>query len=248
MGSPPIPPSIHPLEGNRRIFLADGCLYRYQELSFTRYFSNQHGHPGAVIREGDPCLWNFEGISGKEDVYRIFCADPNFPELHQHNLTYTRFQEDGVPQDDHNPFITLRDRDYCEWKIRKAGPKDQYEIYCLSGNGPFKDASLAWTDEQEDLEAKLTRANKKGCSDAYPRSTLTTARAQYMERRQKNADMVSKAKAGTEQERRARACGGAARAAGPGRREGRERRQGRLGAPRQPRRRRTPPSARGGPW
>lgn len=157
-GLPPIPPSIHPLEGKRRLFLADGCLYRYQELSFARNFSNQHGYPGAVIRENDPCLWNLVGIPGKEDVYRIFCADPNFPDLYEHNLTYTRFQEDGVPQDDHNPFITLRDRDYCEWKIRKAGPNNQYEVYCLSGTGPFKDASLAWTDEQEGLSSNLLTA------------------------------------------------------------------------------------------
>jgi hypothetical protein len=155
---PPIRPSIHPLEGRHRLFLADGCLYRYQELSFTRNFSNQHNHPGAVIREGDPCLWKFVGISGKEDVYQIFCADPNFPDLHEHNLTYTRFQEDGVPQNDHSPFITLREDDYCEWQIRKAGPKDQYEVYCLSGNSPFKDASLAWTDKQEDLSSDLLSA------------------------------------------------------------------------------------------
>lgn len=155
---PPPPPSIHPLEGNRRLFLADGCLYRYQELSFTRDLTEQNDHPGAVIRQGDPCLWKLVGVADKEDVYRIFCADPNFPELHGYNLTYTRFQDDDVPQDDHMPFVTLRDNDYCEWQIRKAGPKDQYELYCLSGNGPFEDASLGWTDQQEDLSSQLVTA------------------------------------------------------------------------------------------
>lgn len=155
---PSLPPSIHPLEGTRQIFLADGCLYRFQELSFTRDLTYQHEHPGAVIRQGDPCLWNLVGISGKEDVYQILCADPNFPDLHAHNLTYSRFRKDGVPQDDHTPFVTLRDSDYCEWKIRKAGPSDQYELYCLSGTGPFKDASLGWTDKQEDLSTDLLTA------------------------------------------------------------------------------------------
>ena len=52
-GPPPIRPSIHPLKGKHRLFLADGCLYRYQELSFTRNFSNQHNHPGL-------CVWKVQ--------------------------------------------------------------------------------------------------------------------------------------------------------------------------------------------
>lgn len=155
---PPPPPSIHPLAGKRRVFLADGCLYRYQELSFARDLTGQHDYPGAVIRKKDPCLWKFVGVPDKENAYRIFCADPNFPELHGHNLTYTRFQDDDVPQDDHLSFVTLRDNDYCEWQVREAGPKDQYELYCLSGKGPFEDASLGWTDAQEELSSELTTA------------------------------------------------------------------------------------------
>ena len=149
---PPPPPSIHPLEGNRRLFLADGCRYRFQELTFTRNFSEQHSFPGGVLRESDPCLWNFVGVPKKEDVYRIICADPNFPELHQANLTYTRVLDDNVPQDDHPPYLTLREDDYCEWEVRKLANKDQYELYCLSGSAPFQGASLGWTSEQEDLK------------------------------------------------------------------------------------------------
>jgi len=155
---PPPPPSIHPLEGNRRLFLADGCRYRYQELTFTREFSEQHDSPGAVLRESDPCLWNFVGVPEKEDVYRILCADPNFPDLHQANLTYTRVLDDEIPQDVQAPYLTLREDDYCEWQIRKLPNKDQYELYCLSGSAPFKGESLGWINEQEDLKDELITA------------------------------------------------------------------------------------------
>lgn len=158
--SEPPPPSIHPLEGKRRLFLADGCLHRYQELTFTRDFSSQHEHPGAIIRQGDPCLWNFVGIPDQADVYRIFCADPGYPELHHLNLTYTRVLDDEVPQDDQAPYLTLRDDDLCEWRVKKLSSayQDQYELYCASGNDRFKDASLGWTDQQEDLSSEFVTA------------------------------------------------------------------------------------------
>ncbi|MFT6864532.1 MAG: hypothetical protein ACJAVK_003100 [Akkermansiaceae bacterium] len=155
---PPPPPSIHPLAGKRRLFLADGCRYRFQELTFTRKFSQQHDSPGAVLRENDPCLWSFRGVPDKEDVYRIFCADPSFPDLHQANLTYTRVLDDEIPQDVQAPYLTLREDDYCEWQVRKLSNKDQYEIYCLSGKAPFVGESLGWTAEQEDLKDKLITA------------------------------------------------------------------------------------------
>ena len=155
---PPPPPSIHPLEGKRRLFLADGCRYRFRELTFARNFSGQHDYPGAVLRENDPCLWNLVGVPEKEDIYRIFCADPNFPDLHQSNLTYTRVLDDGVPQDDQPPYLTLRENDYCEWQIRKLSNKDQYELYCLSGSAPFEGESLGWVDEQEDLKEEQITA------------------------------------------------------------------------------------------
>lgn len=155
---PPPPPSIHPLEGDRRLFLADGCRYRFQELTFTRDFSEQHGLPGAVLRADDPSLWKFVGVPEKEDVYRIFCADRNFPDLHEANLTYTRVLDDGTPQDELPPYLTLRGDDPCEWQVRKLSEKDQYELYCLSGSAPFTGESLGWTDEQEDLNGDLITA------------------------------------------------------------------------------------------
>lgn len=155
---PPPPPSIHPLEGQRRLFLADGCRYRYQELTFTRDLSEQHDYPGAIIRKDDPCLWKFVGVPNKEDVYQIFCADPNFSDLHQHNLTYTRVSEDEVPRDDQHPYLTLRDDDYCEWQVRKLANEDQYELYCLSGSDPFAGESLGWTADQEGLEGEFISA------------------------------------------------------------------------------------------
>lgn len=155
---PPPPPSIHPLAGMRRLFLADGCRYRYQELTFTRNLSDQHDHPGAIIRKDDPSRWNFVGVREKEDVYRIYCADPSFPDLHQHNLTYTRVLDDGIPQDDQPPYLTLRYDDYCEWKVRKLPFKNQYELYCLSGSDPFVDESLGWIDDQDDLKSEMITA------------------------------------------------------------------------------------------
>ena len=148
----PKPPSTHPLAGKRRLFLADGCLFRYQELTFTRYFSEQHDHPGIVIRKNDPTLWNFVSVPEKAHVYRIYCADPNFPEFHDHNLTYTRLVDDGIREDDQPPYLTLRNDDPCEWKVHQLEPKDQYELFCLSGADPFVGESLGWMTGQEDLE------------------------------------------------------------------------------------------------
>lgn len=148
---PPPPPSIHPLEGKRRLFLADGCRYRFHELTFTREFSEQHPFPGAILRENDPCLWNFVGVLEKEDVYRIYCADPNYPDLHEKNLTYTRLLDDGLPQDTLPPYLTLRKNDPCEWKVRELPEKNQYELYCLSGSEAFAGKSLGWMEEQDDL-------------------------------------------------------------------------------------------------
>lgn len=155
---PPEPPSIHPLEGGRRLFLADGCRFRFHEFTFTRYFSEQHEHPGVILRDDDPTLWRFEGVPDKPDVYRIFSADPNFPEYHESNLTYTRVVDDGVPLDDQAPYLTLRDDDPCEWQVRKIEPTDQYEIYCLGGSAPFQGESLGWTTGQEDLPSEMVSA------------------------------------------------------------------------------------------
>jgi len=155
---PPPPPSIHPLEGKRRLFLADGCPYRFHELTFTRNFSEQHDLPGVILRQDDPSLWKLVGVPEKEDVYRIYNADPNFPKLHRHNLTYTRVLDDGTPQDDLHPYLTLRDNDPCEWHIKKAAASQHYELYCLSGSAPFRDQSLGWTEEQEDLNRDMITA------------------------------------------------------------------------------------------
>ncbi len=155
---PPPPPSIHPLEGLRRLFLADGCRYRFRELTFSGDFSEQHDLPGAILRKDDPCLWKFVGIPEKKDVYGIFCADPNYPDHHDKNLTYTRVLDDGTPRDDQHPYITLRADDYCEWQVRKLPNQDQYELYCLSGSSPFRDASLGWTDDQDGLGEEIISA------------------------------------------------------------------------------------------
>jgi hypothetical protein len=155
---PPKPPSIHPLEGEHRLFLADGCRHRYRELTFTRYFSEQHDHPGVILRDGDPTLWRFVGVPEKPEVYRIFCADPNFPEFHAHNLTYTRLVDDGVPLDDRPPYLTLRGDDSCEWQVQKLEARDQYRLYCLSGSDPFQGESLGWMAEQEDLQSEWVTA------------------------------------------------------------------------------------------
>jgi len=155
---PPPPPSIHPLEGKRRLFLADGCRFRFHELTFTRNFSEQHDFPGVILREDDPCLWNFVGVPEKEDVYRIFCADPNYSDLQDQNLTYTRVLDDGLPQDDLHPYLTLRGDDPCEWHIKKAAASQHYELYCLSGSEPFTGKSLGWADEQEDLLSEVITA------------------------------------------------------------------------------------------
>jgi hypothetical protein len=155
---PPPPPSIHPLAGKRRLFLADGCRYRYHELTFAREFSEQHDYPGAVLRGGDPCLWHFVGVPEKEDVYRIYCADPNYPELYDKNLTYTRVLDDDIPQDDQAPYLTLRDDDLCEWKVRALPYKNQYELYCLSGSEPFAGESLGWIEDQDGLEEEMITA------------------------------------------------------------------------------------------
>lgn len=151
----PKPPSPHPLAGKRRIFLADGCRHRYQEFTFTRFYSTQHDHPGIVIRNNDPTLWKFDPVTEKAHVYRIYCADPNFPELHDHNLTYTRLVDDGDYLNDEPPYLTLRRDDPCEWKIHyfnENSHKDQYEIFCVSGADPFIGKSLGWMTGQDDLQ------------------------------------------------------------------------------------------------
>lgn len=150
-------PNDHPLSGARRLFLADGSLFRYQELTFTRFFSTQHSHPGIVIKNNDPTLWNFVPVTDKKNVYRIYCADPNFPELHRHNLTYTRLVDDDEVLDDQPPYLTLRPDDYCEWKVNPYRPEshqNQYEIFCMSGDPPFKGKSLGWMTGQEDLQGE----------------------------------------------------------------------------------------------
>jgi hypothetical protein len=169
----PEPPASHPLLGKRRLFLADGCLYRYQELTFTRYFSTQHDHPGIVVRDNDPTLWNFVPVPEKDHVYKIYCADPNLPELHKCNLTYTRLVDDREYLDAQPPYLTLRSDDPCEWKILPYKPethRNQYAIFCLSGGrllrteaGLFSDEeerekSLGWMTGQEDLQQDYVSA------------------------------------------------------------------------------------------
>lgn len=153
-----LPPSLHPLSGKRRLYLADGARHRFHELSFAHQYSEQHSHPGAILRENDPCLWNFVAVPDEKDTYRIYCADPNYPEHHDKNLTYTRTLDHGIPQDDQPPYLTLRNDDPCAWHVKKLSHQDQYEIYCTSGQGPFENASLGWTDELEDLAENLIPA------------------------------------------------------------------------------------------
>jgi hypothetical protein len=154
--SPPEPPP-HPIIGKRRIFLADGSLYRTRELTFTRSLSTQHDFPVAVLSKNDPCLWDFQPVKGKEGVYRIFCADENFPDELGKNLTYTRLKNDPLIGDkeivdDQPPYLTLRDDDPCEWEVRKMPHKSQYELYCRLGSVPYLGQSLGWMEEQEDLK------------------------------------------------------------------------------------------------
>ena len=167
----PVIPSSHPLIGKHRIFLADGCLHRYQELSFERNLSeeDQHPYPIVTVEGNDPCLWEFKAVEEKEHVYQIYCADSRFPEQLGKELTYTRVTrkpldipcvEDSTDLeylDDEAPFITIRDGDPCEWLVQKYPDKenlsyrDQYEIYCLGGSEPFSGEALGWIDDHEHL-------------------------------------------------------------------------------------------------
>ncbi|YCM43232.1 hypothetical protein V2O64_18140 [Verrucomicrobiaceae bacterium 227] len=160
--APPEPPP-HPIIGKRRIFLADGSLYRTRELTFTRNLSTQHDFPVAVLLKNDPCLWDFQPVEGKEEVYRIFCADENFPDELGKNLTYTRLKNDPLIGDveivdDQPPYLTLRNDDPCEWEVRKMPHQNQYELYCRLGSEPYLGQSLGWMEEQEDLKYDVVTA------------------------------------------------------------------------------------------
>lgn len=162
----PAPPKIdpnHPLTGPRRLFLADGSLYRYQELTFTRELSSQHPHPLAVLQKNDPCLWEFLPISDRPHHYRILCADQNYPDELGKNLTYTRVLDDpligdAVLSDELPPYITLRHHDPCIWEVRRTPHQDQYELYCRLGAAPFLDQSLSWFTDQLDLNSDTVTA------------------------------------------------------------------------------------------
>lgn len=154
---PPPPPSTHPLKGLRRLFLADGSLYRFYELGFTRGLSEQHSFPVAVLEKDVPGLWKFEPVEGSPHVYRILCADENYPEEVGKNLTYTRVMSDPYvgdpkPLDDKPPYLILRHEYPSQWEVRKMPHKDQYELYCRQGSKPFLGQSLGWIAEQEDLK------------------------------------------------------------------------------------------------
>ena len=123
----------------------------------------QHDFPVAVLSENDPCLWDFQPVAGKEDVYRIFCADENFPDELGKNLTYTRLKNDPLIGDeeilnDQPPYLTLRDDDLCEWEVRKMPYKNQYELYCRLGSEPYLGQSLGWMEEQEGLKYEIVSA------------------------------------------------------------------------------------------
>lgn len=159
----PPPPPPHPIIGKRRIFLADGSLYRTRELTFTRGLSTQHDFPVAVLLKDDPCLWDFQPVEGKEEVYRILCADENYPDELGKNLTYTRLKNDPLigdeeTLDDQPPYLTLRNDDRCEWEVRKMPHQNQYELYCRLGSDPFLGQSLGWMAEQEDLKYEVVTA------------------------------------------------------------------------------------------
>ena len=159
----PPPPPPHPIIGKRRVFLADGSLYRTWELTFTRQLSTQHDFPLAVLSKSDPCVWDFQPVEGKEDIYRIVCADEDFPDQLGKNLTYTRAKSDPLIGDekfldDHPPYLTLRDDDRCEWEVRKMPYQNQYELYCRLGSEPFLGQSLGWMEEQDDLKYNAVTA------------------------------------------------------------------------------------------
>lgn len=175
--NPALPPS-HPLIGRHRIFLADGCLYRYQELTFERNLGgeDQHPYPVVTIEENDPCIWEFRAVPDKEHVYRIYCADSRYPGELGKELTYTRvtripfdipWVDDSTDieyLDDEAVFITIRDGDPCEWQIKRYPDKgklsylDQYEVYCVGGSDPFTGKALGWIDDHEHLSRKAVIA------------------------------------------------------------------------------------------
>ena len=167
----PVNPPSHPLIGRHRLFLADGCLYRHQELTFERNLGgkNQHPYPVVTVEANDPCIWEFKAVPDKEHVYRIYCVDERYPDELGKELTYTRVTRkpfdipwvddstDIEHLDDEATFITIRDGDPCEWQVKRYPDKeklsyhDQYEIHCLGGSDPFTGKALGWLDDHDYL-------------------------------------------------------------------------------------------------